>query len=113
MKILIADNDSDIIEDVSRTLNINQPDWQVSVIGSGKRCLDILTGDNSPDAIITGIQLTDMSGFELVGRIRDNSDIPVIVVSRDTDIQRLVEAFDAGANDYIVRPFNKAIFIAV
>jgi DNA-binding response OmpR family regulator len=53
-----------------------------------------------------------MSGFELIENIRDYSDVPIIFLSDDNDIQTLVRAFDAGANDYIVVPFNKVIFIA-
>jgi DNA-binding response OmpR family regulator len=53
-----------------------------------------------------------MSGLDLIKMIRDNSEIPVIFLSDDKDINTLVNAFDAGANDFVVIPFNKAIFIA-
>jgi two-component system response regulator MtrA len=53
-----------------------------------------------------------MSGLDLVKQIRDDSDVPVIVLSRNKDIHTLVKAFDLGANDYIVKPLNKQIFIA-
>jgi DNA-binding response OmpR family regulator len=112
MEILIADTNSEILEDVLLTLNQYQPDWQLSIINAGKECLDIIKNGNCPDAVILGMQLSDMSGFELIGHIRDDSDIPVIFLSCDKDIQTLVKAFDSGANDYIVKPFNKAVFIA-
>ncbi len=112
MKVIIADTNFEMIESVRGTLNKYQPDWQVLIVDSGKRCLDIIKNGNCPDAIILGMQLSDMSGFELIGQIRDDSDIPIIVISDDKYIQTLVKAFDFGANDYILSPFNKAIFIA-
>jgi DNA-binding response OmpR family regulator len=112
MNILVVDTDNETIEDVNFTLNKWQPDWHVSIVDSGGKCIDRINNGNSPDVIILGMQLIDIPDFELIGRIRENSDVPVIVLSHDKDIQTLVKAFDAGVNDYIVKPFNKAIFVA-
>lgn len=53
-----------------------------------------------------------MLGLDLIKQIRDDSDVPVIVLSDTNNIHTLVKAFDLGANDYIVKPLNKKIFIA-
>jgi two-component system response regulator MtrA len=113
MKILIADHDKESIENTKFALSSYQPDWHLSIINSGKECLDIVKNGNHPDVIILGMQLEDMSGLDLIKQIRDDSNVPVIVLSQDKDIRTLVEFFDAGANDYIVKPFNKAIFVAL
>jgi DNA-binding response OmpR family regulator len=110
--ILIADTDSETIEIISRILGVEQPDWNISLISSGKQCLDIVKNGSCPDVVILGMQLTDMSGLDLIERIRDYSDIPVIVLSCYKDIYTLVKAFDVGVNDYIVKPFSKQIFVA-
>jgi PleD family two-component response regulator len=112
MKMLIANSNSETIKNISLILNSYQPDWQVLVVDSGKECLDTIKNGNCPDAIILGMQLSDMSGLELTGRIRDDSDVPVIFLSDNNDIAILVKAFDAGANDYIVKPLKERIFIA-
>jgi PleD family two-component response regulator len=112
MDILIADSDIETLKDVSATLNKVQPDWRLSVLNSGKQCLDILKNGNCPDAIILGMQLSDMSSFELIGQIRDDSDVLVIVISDDKEMRILEEAFEIGANDYILKPINKNIFMA-
>ena len=109
MKILIADVDIELIEDV---LNLYLPDWELSIIDSGEKCLNILKKGSCPDIVILGMQLSDMSGFELTKHIRDYSDVPVIILSDDNDISALLKAFSAGVNDYIVKPFNNAVFIA-
>jgi two-component system KDP operon response regulator KdpE len=112
MKILIADTDNETIEETHLSLNQYQPEWQVPVFDSGKQCLDKVRNGNCPDVVILGMQLSDMSGLDLIKKIRDDSDIPIIVLSREKDVQILVKAFDVGANDYMVRPFNKQIFLA-
>jgi DNA-binding response OmpR family regulator len=112
MKILIADINSEVIENVRMIFNQYQPDWQLSVTEAGEQCLDIVKNGNCPDMVITGMELSDMSGFELIEKIRDYSDVPVVFLSGSNDIQTLVMAFDKGANDFVAVPFNKAIFIA-
>jgi DNA-binding response OmpR family regulator len=53
-----------------------------------------------------------MSGLDLVEKIRDDSGVPIVILSHDKEIATLVKAFEAGANDYVLKPFNKQIFIA-
>jgi two-component system KDP operon response regulator KdpE len=81
-------------------------------MNSGKQCLTFINDVGYPEVVIVGMQLSDMMGFDLIKLIRDDSEIPVIVISFDKDIQKLVKAFDVGANDYMVYPFNEKIFIA-
>ncbi len=89
-----------------------QQDWNISTMNSGKQCLTFINDVGYPEVVIVGMQLSDMMGFDLIKLIRDDSEIPVIVISFDKDIQKLVKAFDVGANDYMVYPFNEKIFIA-
>jgi DNA-binding response OmpR family regulator len=112
MKILIAESDFRVIEILKVVITISQPDWNLSFTTSGKECIDAIEDDGCLDIVIQGVQLSDMSGLDLIKMIRDNSEIPVIFLSGDKDINTLVNAFDAGANDFVVIPFNKAIFIA-
>jgi len=79
---------------------------------SGKQCLDIVNNGNCPDVIILGMKLRDTTGLELTERIRDYSDVPIILLANDREIYTLVKAFDSGVNDYITLPFNEKIFIA-
>lgn len=112
MKILIVNTDSEVAQDVRMTLNRCQPDWQLTVIDAGQQYMDIIKSEGCPDAVILGMQLSDTSGFELTELIRDDCDVPVILLSAKNDIEVLIKAFDAGANDFIAVPFNKAIFVA-
>jgi DNA-binding response OmpR family regulator len=112
VKILIGDADPEITKDVQMVLNTCQPGWQLSIIDSGRQCLDILKNGSCPDVVILGIELADMSGLDLVEKIRDDSGVPIVILSHDKEIATLVKAFEAGANDYVLKPFNKQIFIA-
>ena len=58
------------------------------------------------------MQLSDMSGFELIKQIREDSDIPVVLLSEDHNVELLVKAFEMGANDYMTKPYRDAVFIA-
>jgi DNA-binding response OmpR family regulator len=112
MKIIVADTQNETIENICSLLNSLGLDWQVSASNSGQHCLALLKENGCPDVIILGMQLCDMPGLDLIKRIRDDSDVPIMVLSRERDVKTMVAAFDAGANDYVIQPFNNHIFIA-
>jgi two-component system KDP operon response regulator KdpE len=110
MKVLITDTNREFIKEIKLLFSLCEPDWQVLVCYSAQQCLSALS--HYPDLFIIAMELPDMSGYDLVGKIRDDSDIPIIAISNIKNESSLVKAFDCGANDYIVRPFNKGIFLA-
>ena len=112
MNILISSIDSGFTGNIVSTLNVLQPEWKVLLVGLGRECLNIIQNEDNSDVIIIDTKMTDMSGFELTGRIRDNSDIPILFISKRKNIKTLIKALDSGADDYMVFPFNKAILIA-
>ena len=112
LNILVADAKNEITQDVNLALNANEPDCQIKTTRSGNDCLDIVKNGNGADVVIIDMNISDTPCLNLVEKIREDSDIPIVVLSRDKDIFALVRAFDAGANDYIVCPFNKRIFSA-
>jgi two-component system, sensor histidine kinase ChiS len=112
IEVLVAATDTETLMELNDTFNKMQPAWHLSVIGSGKECLSFINNGICPDLIILDINLSDMSGIDLIPQIRDDSDIPIIILSSEKNIETLIASFESGANDYIVKPFNKAIFIA-
>jgi DNA-binding response OmpR family regulator len=77
-----------------------------------EKCLDAVKNVERYDVVLLGMELSDMSCFELIWQIRDDSDIPVLILSYDNDTKKLVRAFEAGASEYMTCPFNKDILIA-
>jgi len=65
-----------------------------------------------PDVAIIELELVDASGTEVCRRLREWSAMPLIVVSRVSDEDRIVDAFTAGADDYITKPFGPREFVA-
>ncbi len=65
-----------------------------------------------PDLIVLDLGLPDFDGMELLGIVREESLIPVIVLSARADEQDKVKALDAGANDYVTKPFGAAELLA-
>ncbi len=112
MKIVIADTDNETIENICSLLSSLKPDWQISASNSGKQCLSLLKEGDCPDAILVGMLLCDMPGLDLIKQIRDDSDVPIIVLAHERDVKTMIAAFDAGSNDYVIQPFNDKIFIA-
>lgn len=112
MEILITDANSDLTKYIRLIINRQRPAWHATFIDSGEQCLNFLHNGSKPDILLVGMQLRDMSGFELIKYVRDDSDIPIVLLSDVHDIGLLVKAFETGANDYMVKPYNEAVFIA-
>jgi len=110
--VLIVNSDIELNGRVSKLLFSEDTNWNIFTVFSGKECLDIVNNGNCLDVIILGMKLSDTTGLQLTERIRDYSDVPIILLANDREIYTLVKAFDSGVNDYITLPFNEKIFIA-
>jgi two-component system KDP operon response regulator KdpE len=66
----------------------------------------------APQAVLLDLNLPDGEGLEVLARIRDRSDVPVLAMSGDVAGSDQVEALDSGANDYILKPFREAELLA-
>ncbi len=73
--------------------------------GDGEEALQVMQ-DWWPDLIITDLRMPNMDGLELCRRVREKSLIPIIVLSVKGEERTKVEALDAGADDYVTKPFN-------
>jgi two-component system KDP operon response regulator KdpE len=69
-------------------------------------------GVRSPDVVILDLGLPDMSGVEVVQRLREWTDVPVLVLSARTDEHDKIAALDAGADDYVTKPFDVGELLA-
>ncbi len=71
-----------------------------------------LTASHQPDVVILDLGLPDMDGLEVIRRVREWSTVPVIVVSARGQEREKVQAFDAGADDYLTKPFGVGELLA-
>lgn len=100
---LIVEDDKQIRKFVN--FSLSSQGYDCIEASTGKAAMRIISMEN-PSAIILDLGLPDMDGIDLIKQVREFSDIPIIVVSaRDQDNEK-VEALDAGADDYLTKPFS-------
>jgi two-component system KDP operon response regulator KdpE len=102
-KILVVDDEPQITR-VLRT-SLSSHGYEVSVANDGESALKVLQ-DWNPDLIITDVSMPKMTGIELCESIRDNSQVPIIVLSVRGEDKSKIEALDKGADDYVTKPFS-------
>ena len=101
--ILVVDDEPQITR-VLRTALVSQG-YEIRVANDGEMALEIMK-DWTPHLIITDLSMPGVTGVELCRRVRAVSQIPILVLSvRDQERQK-IEALDAGADDYITKPFS-------
>ena len=102
-KILIVDDEYQITRVLKRSLQAHR--YDVRTAGDGETALDTFH-DFHPDLVITDLQMPEMNGIELCREIRKISEVPIIVLSVNGEEKTKVEALDAGADDYMTKPFG-------
>ncbi|MFC2003862.1 response regulator transcription factor [Chloroflexota bacterium] len=80
-------------------------------LGIGTKGIEIAESEH-PDIIILNVGLLDMSGFEVLERIRRFSSVPIIILSAKTSEAEEVRALDKGADDYVRIPFGPTNILA-
>src|ERR1700754_430637 len=102
-RILIVDDEPQIAR-VLRT-GLATRGYEVRVAADGEAALDTFN-DWHPDLVITDLSMPNMDGLELCRRLRQISQLPIIVLSVKGEEKAKVEALDAGADDYVTKPFG-------
>jgi two-component system KDP operon response regulator KdpE len=102
-KILVVDDDLPLVKALRIGLTARGDDVTVAHTGAGAVTQVALV---DPDLVILDLGLPDIDGLEVCRRIRQFSDVPVIVLSAYGDERRKVEALDGGADDFITKPFG-------
>ena len=102
-KILVVDDEPNIVALVK--LYLEREGFRVVSAGRGGEALDLAVSAN-PVLIILDVMLPDIDGFEVVRRLRQSSQVPVLMLSaRREDMDRII-GLEIGADDYLTKPFN-------
>ena len=103
-RILVVDDDPAILRSLGRGLRLEG--FTVEIAGSGRDALD-LAERASPDAIVLDVSMPEPSGIEVCSRLRAaGSDVPVLMLSALDEVSDRVAGLAAGADDYVVKPFD-------
>jgi two-component system response regulator ChvI len=106
--IALVDDDKNILASV--TMLLEQEGYHVRAFADGASALTALTA-TPPDLAILDIKMPRMDGLELLRRLRQNADLPVIfLTSKDEEIDELM-GLNAGADDYIRKPFSQRLLL--
>ena len=107
--ILVVEDDGYIADVLKSLLEAN--DYRVLSATSGKGALQ-LAASHVPDVVLLDLGLPDMDGVEVIHRIRSWSQMPIIVISARSEDADKIAALDAGADDYLTKPFSVAELLA-
>jgi two-component system KDP operon response regulator KdpE len=104
-KVLVVDDDPSLLK--ALRIGLTARGDEVLVAHSGAEAINqvALAG---PDLVILDLGLPDLDGLEVCRRVREFSDVPIVVLSAYGDERRKVEALDAGADDFVTKPFGMA-----
>lgn len=108
-KILIVDDEERIVRLVSDFLRASG--YEAVTAGSGADALRICEGENPPQLAVIDIMIPEPNGWELTRRIREFSDMPIIMLSARSEEFDMLSAFEAGADEYVVKPFSPAVLV--
>ena len=102
MKILIADDDPQLLRALRITLTAKG--YEIITAADGEEAIS-LAADERPDVLLLDLGMPRFDGLDVIQAIRGWSDAPILVVSGRTGAGDKVEALDAGADDYVTKPF--------
>ena len=107
--VLVIDDEPQILR--ALRINLSVRGYDVVTAATGAAALHA-AAERRPDVVILDLGLPDMSGIEVLEGLRGWMRAPVIVLSARTDPTQKVEALDAGADDYVTKPFSMDEFLA-
>jgi two-component system KDP operon response regulator KdpE len=107
--VLVVDDEPQIRRLLALTLEANG--YRTVSAVAGQEGL-VLAAQHRPELVVLDLGLPDISGQEVLRRLREWSDVPVIILSVQDDENGKVAALDGGADDYVTKPFNTAELLA-
>ena len=102
-RILIVDDEPQILR--ALRINLHARQYEVSAAADAGHALRAASTDH-PDLVVLDLGLPDMDGVEVIRRLRDWTPVPIVVLSGRSGSRDKIEALDAGADDYVTKPFN-------
>jgi two-component system KDP operon response regulator KdpE len=102
-RVLVVDDEAGLVRALA--INLRARGWDVVTAHDGRSALEAAAGKH-PDVVVLDLGLPDLDGVEVIRGLRGWTRVPIIVLSARRDSQDKVEALDAGADDYVTKPFG-------
>ena len=108
-RVLVVEDDADIAGVLRRSLD--KEGYDVRVTGDGQAALEE-SGVFEPDAVVLDLGLPRLDGVEVTKRLREDGDVPILMLTARDSLEDRVEGLDSGADDYLVKPFEREELLA-
>jgi len=108
-RVLIVEDDDDIAQVLQRSLRLEGYETRIAV--DGEAALGAAT-DFVPDLVVLDLGLPKIDGMDVARRLRQNDDVPILMLTARDALESRVEGLDAGADDYLVKPFERQELLA-
>ena len=109
IRILVVEDEPQIVR--ALRINLKVRGYDVVAAASGAEALR-LAADFHPEVVLLDLGLPDFDGVEVIGGLRGWTDVPIVVLSARTDSADTVDALDAGADDFVTKPFEMDVLLA-
>jgi two-component system response regulator MprA len=108
-RVLVVEDDTEIADVLRRSLR--QEGHEVRTAGDGVEALDA-ADEFVPYLVVLDLGLPRLDGVEVCRRLRSESDVPILILTARSDTEDRVEGLDSGADDYLVKPFERTELLA-
>ena len=108
-RVLVVEDDEEIAQVLQRSLRLEG--YEVRVAADGETALDQSAAFN-PDLVILDLGLPKLDGMDVARRLRSADDVPILMLTARDALEARVEGLDAGADDYLVKPFERQELLA-
>jgi two-component system, OmpR family, response regulator MprA len=108
-RVLVVEDDEEIADVLRRSLRTEG--YEVRTAGDGVEALDLAVGF-VPDLVVLDLGLPRLDGVEVCRRLRAESDVPILILTARAETENRVDGLDSGADDYLVKPFERQELLA-
>jgi DNA-binding response OmpR family regulator len=108
-RVLIVEDDDDIAQVLQRSLRLEG--YETRIAADGEAALGA-ANDFVPDLVVLDLGLPKLDGMEVARRLRSADDVPILMLTARDALESRVEGLDAGADDYLVKPFERQELLA-
>src|SRR5256714_5621304 len=108
-RVLVIEDDAEITDALRRSLR--HEGYEVRTAGDGVEALDT-AAEFIPDLVVLDLGLPRLDGLEVCKQLRADSDVPILILTARTETDDRVTGLDSGADDYLVKPFERQEFLA-
>ncbi len=108
-RVLVVEDDEEIAQVLQRSLRLEG--YEVKLALDGQVALDI-AGAFNPDLVILDLGLPKVDGLEVAKQLRAHDDVPILMLTARDAVESRVEGLDSGADDYLVKPFERQELLA-